>query len=188
LDGLLGSIVVALWLRVAGFGDFLGGWSRHFECMARGQLFEERLTHSVIGAFFDVYNTLGFGFLEHIYVMALERELMARKHRVAREVAVRVLYKGHELAEQRLDMIVDEKLVVETKSTHELHKSATRQVYNYLRSTNLEIGLLLHFGPEAKFHRVIYRNQKEIRLIRQIRFIRMKLPSRWPVIHKQLQT
>jgi GxxExxY protein len=128
--------------------------------MARGELFEERLTHSVIGAFFDVYNTLGFGFLEHIYVMALERELMARKHRVAREVAVRVLYKGHELAEQRLDMIVDEKLVVETKSTHELHKSATRQVYNYLRSTNLEIGLLLHFGPEARFHRVIYRNQK----------------------------
>src|SRR5687767_522229 len=100
--------------------------------MVHGQLFEERLTHSVIGAFFEVYNNLGFGFLEHVYVMALERELMERKHRVAREVAVRVLYKGHPLAEQRLDMIVDEKLVVETKSTHDLHKSATRQVYNYL--------------------------------------------------------
>jgi len=128
--------------------------------VARVNLFEERLTHSVIGAFFDVYNTLGFGFLEHIYVMALERELIAREHRVAREVAVRVLYKGHELAEQRLDMIVDDKLVVETKATHELHKSANRQVYNYLRSTNLEIGLLLHFGPEAHFYRMIYRNQK----------------------------
>jgi hypothetical protein len=73
---------------------------------------------------------------------------------------VRVLYKGHELAEQRLDMIVDEILVVEIKSTRELHKSANRQVYNYLRSTNLEIGLLLHFGPEAHVQRVIYRNQK----------------------------
>ena len=92
--------------------------------------------------------------------MALERELIEHKHRVGREVAVRVLYKGHELAEQRLDMIVDEKLVVEIKSTYELHKSATRQVYNYLRSTNLEIGLLLHFGPEAHFYRMIYRNQK----------------------------
>ncbi len=129
--------------------------------MARGELFEERLTHSVIGAFFEVYNTLGFGFLEHIYVMALERELIEREHRVAREVAVRVLYKGHELGEQRLDMIVDEKLVVETKSTLDLHKSTNRQVYNYLRSTNLEIGLLLHFGPEARFHRMIYRNQKK---------------------------
>ena len=128
--------------------------------MARVNLFEERLTHSVIGAFFDVYNTLGFGFLEHIYVMALERELLARKHRVAREVAVQVLYKGQWLGQQRVDMIVDEKLVVETKSTHELHKSANRQVYNYLRSTNLEIGLLLHFGPKAHVQRVICRNQK----------------------------
>jgi GxxExxY protein len=92
--------------------------------------------------------------------MALERELIERKHRVAREVAVRVLYKGHQLGEQRLDMIVDEKLVVETKSTRELHKSANRQVSNYLRSTNLEIGLLLHFGPEAHFQRMIYRNQR----------------------------
>ncbi len=64
--------------------------------MARHELVEERLTHSVIGAFFEVYNTLGFGFLEHIYVMALERELIARKHRVGREVAVRVFYKGPE--------------------------------------------------------------------------------------------
>jgi GxxExxY protein len=115
--------------------------------MARHELIEERLTGSVIGAFFDVYNTLGYGFLEHVYVMALERELIERKHRVAREVAVPVLYKGHVLAEQRLDMIVDGKLVVETKSTQELHKGANRQVYNYLKATNLEVGLLLHFGP-----------------------------------------
>ncbi len=57
-------------------------------------------------------------------------------------------------------MIVDRKLVVETKSTHELHKSANRQVYNYLRSTNLEVGLLLHFGPDARFYRVVHRNKK----------------------------
>jgi GxxExxY protein len=138
----------------------LWGSAHHFEAMARGELFEERLTHSVIGTFFEVYNTLGFGFLEHIYVMALERELIEREHRVAREVAVRVSYKGHELGAQRLDMIVDDKLVVETKSTHELHKAARRQVYNYLRSTNLEIGLLLHFGPEAHFYRMIYRYQR----------------------------
>jgi GxxExxY protein len=129
--------------------------------MALHELVEERLTGSVIGAFFDVYNNLGYGFLEHVYVMALERELIARRHRVAREVAVQVFYKGHPLAEQRLDMIVDRKLVVETKSTHELHKSANRQVYNYLRATNLEVGLLLHFGPDARFYRLVHRKQKQ---------------------------
>jgi GxxExxY protein len=93
--------------------------------------------------------------------MALERELITRKHRVARQVAVQVFYKGDHLAEQRLDMIVDRKLVVEIKSTHELHKAANRQVYNYLRSTNLEVGLLLHFGPDARFYRVVHRKEKE---------------------------
>ena len=129
--------------------------------MALHELVEERLTGSVIGAFFEVYNILGYGFLEHVYVMALERELIARKHRVARQVAVQVFYKGDILAEQRLDMIVDQRLVIETKSTHELHKSANRQVYNYLRSTNLEVGLLLHFGPDARFYRVVHRHKKE---------------------------
>jgi GxxExxY protein len=123
--------------------------------MARGELIEERLTHSVIGAFFEVYNTLGFGFLEHLYVLALERELLARGHRVAREVGIPVLYKGQDLGLQRLDMIVDSKLAIETKSTTELHKSATRQLYNYLKATALEVGFLLHFGPEPHFYRVV---------------------------------
>ena len=128
--------------------------------MALHELIEERLTGSVIGAFFEVYNNLGHGFLEHVYVMALERELIERKHHVAREVAVPVLYKGHVLAEQRLGMIVDGKLVVETKSTQELHKGANRQVYNYLKATNLEVGLLLHFGPDPRFYRMIHRKPK----------------------------
>jgi len=128
--------------------------------MQRGQLVEESLTHSVIGAFFAVYNTLGFGFLEHLYGMALERELRARGHRVAREVGIRVFYKGDELGAQRLDMIVDDKLVVEIKSTYKLDGSAPRQVYNYLRATNLEVGLLLHFGPKATFYRLISGNTR----------------------------
>ena len=129
--------------------------------MTRGGLIEGALTDSVIGAFFEVYNVLGFGFLEHLYSMALERELLARGHCVARESGVRVLYKGHELGTQRLDMIVDEKLVVEIKSTSQLHKAAPRQVYNYLRATNLEVGLLLHFGPEPVFFRLISRNTRQ---------------------------
>lgn len=118
-------------------------------------LHEEALTHSVIGAFYEVYNTLKFGLLEPFYAKALERELTWHGHRVAREVSVTVLYKGEELGQQRLDMIVDEKLVVEIKSTYDLHRAATRQVLSYLRASYLKVGLLLHFGPEPAFYRLI---------------------------------
>ena len=105
-----------------------------------------------------MYNALGFGFLEHIYVMALERELRARGHRVGREVAIVVMYKGDELGTQRMDMLVDEQVIIELKSTVQLHSAASRQLYNYLRSTRVEVGLLLHFSPTGVGHfRVIPR-------------------------------
>lgn len=119
--------------------------------MAKRELIAEKLTESIIGVFYVVYNTLGFGFLESLYLNALEYELVARGHWVEREVNVQVKYKGRVLGTQRIDMIVDGTVVIEVKSTAELHRSATRQLYNYLRATNLEVGLLLHFGPEAKF-------------------------------------
>jgi GxxExxY protein len=122
------------------------------------KLIHDSLSYSVIGAFFEVYHTLGFGFLEHVYVASLTRELHDRGHDVGREVSVPVLYKGEEVARQRLDMIVDGKLVVETKSSRTLHEGAVRQVGNYLRATTLELGLLLHFGPQPKFYRVICSN------------------------------
>jgi len=127
--------------------------------MALGELFMERRTHSIIGAFYEVYNTLGFGFAEHLYVKALERELLARGHRVAREFLVSVYYKGEELGTQRLDMVVDGVIVVESKSTYVLSPGAKRQTYNYLRCTNLNVGLLLHFGPKPKVHRLYCRSQ-----------------------------
>ena len=123
-------------------------------------LIEERRTHSIIGAFYDVYRALGVGFLENVYVLALERELLARKHRVAREVSVPVLYKGEELCTQRLDMVVDGKVIVETKSTSNLHPIAHRQLYSYLRNTHFEVGLLFHFGREPTFYRLVSSNSR----------------------------
>ena len=113
------------------------------------ELILEELTYSVIGAAHEVYNALGFGFLEHVYIMGLERELRARGHGVGREVGVTVMYKGDALTTQRLDMVVDDKVVVEIKATARLHEAASRQVFNYLRGTRLEVGLLLHFGPNG---------------------------------------
>jgi len=98
---------------------------------ANGELLEERLTHSIIGAFFEVHKTLGYGFRERIYSLALQRELLARGHHVAREVAVTVYYRGEPLARQMLDMVADDKVVV----------------------------LLLHFGRVPRFHRVVFENR-----------------------------
>ena len=85
----------------------------------------------------------------------LTPELRTRGHHVARDVQVRVTYKGEELSGQRIDMIVDGKVIVETKSTLDMPPVARRQLRNYLGATNLEVGLVLHFGPRATFYREI---------------------------------
>ena len=108
------------------------------------------------GAFYEAYNRLGYGFLEFIYSLALERELLTRGHTVRREVMVDVFYKGELLASQRVDMIVDDKVIVEIKSTAHLPQSAQRQTLNYLKSSSLAVAILLHFGPEPAFHRLVH--------------------------------
>ena len=79
----------------------------------RSAILHETVTHSVVGAFFEVYNSLGFGFLEVFYSRALERELIQGGHKVDREAVVSVCYKGSVLGEQRLDMVVDDKVIID---------------------------------------------------------------------------
>ena len=131
-----------------------------------GGLIEEELTYSVIGGFLKVHRTLGFGFVEPIYGSAMECELRSRGHETLREFGVTVWYEGIAIGQQRLDMVVDQRLIIEIKSTERLHKDACRQLYNYLRATNLEFGLLLHFGREANFYRLICENSRSPGIIR----------------------
>jgi len=123
------------------------------------RLLEEQTTRAIIGSFREVHRTLGFGYRERIYLLALERELIARGHRVNREVGVMVYYKGEPLARQTIDLIVDDKVIVEAKATERLHPAAAPQLFSYLCSTSLEVGLLLHFGREPKFKRLICENR-----------------------------
>jgi GxxExxY protein len=123
-----------------------------------GTLAQERLTRSAIGAFYEVYNALGFGFLESVYSAAMEMVLKQRGHRVAREVPVTAYLLGTAIARQRIDMIVDECLVIENKTASKYPLGAERQLYNYLRATDLELGLLFNFGMEPKFGRRISTN------------------------------
>ncbi len=68
-------------------------------------------------------------------------------------------FRGQPLARQVMDMIVDEKVIVEIKSTETLHPDTSRQLFGYLAASTLEVGLILHFGREPKFHRVIFENR-----------------------------
>ena len=136
---------------------------RHRRCMNEIVLLAKESTNAIIGAFYDVYNTLGFGFLEHVYSLAMERELIARGRAVGREVQIPILYKGQFLTNHRADLIVDEKVVVEIKSTEILPPNTRRTVVNYLSATRIEIALILHFGPEAKFYRIVQSNGRDPR-------------------------
>jgi GxxExxY protein len=83
---------------------------------SKTQLLEAGLTDSVIGSFFDVHRELGFGYREYLYALALERDLIAKGHKVDREVGVMVYFRGEPLARQTLGMVIDEKLVLEIKA------------------------------------------------------------------------
>jgi GxxExxY protein len=149
------------------------------------ELLEGGLTRSIIGAFYDVYNALDFGFFEHIYKAALEKELRALGHRVEREVRVVVRYKGDPIAVQIIDMIVDDKVVVEAKSKADVHPAWGRQLHNYLRATDLEVGLLLHFGLEAKFYRIVeLRSRKERKTNRDTDFTDLTNSTNRPVVDR----
>jgi GxxExxY protein len=121
-------------------------------------LFEEALTRRIIGAFYDVYNALGYGFLESVYKTALEREIADRGLRVVREAGAEVRYKGTVVGVFRADLLVESRVVVELKACRRLEPAHPAQVVNYLRATDLEVGLLLHFGPRPAFQRFIATN------------------------------
>ena len=120
------------------------------------------ITGDVITAFFRAYDALQFGYLESTYAAALTHELRRMGRRVSREFLVEVVYDGVVISHHRLDMVVDEKVVLEIKATYALHPIAERQLRSYLRSTRLEVGLLLHFGPKAYFKRVVALNDHEL--------------------------
>ncbi|HEV8215954.1 MAG TPA: GxxExxY protein, partial [Gemmatimonadaceae bacterium] len=111
------------------------------------------VTASIIGSMPESHSELGLGYREHIYSLALEQLLVAKGHRVDREVAVMVYFRGQPLATQVLDMVVDGKVAVEVKTGARLHSSATVQLFGYLCGTTLEVGLVLHFGRSATAQR-----------------------------------
>jgi len=124
-------------------------------------LLHREITQKIIDAFFITYNHLGFGFPEAIYAAALEHELRKAGVRVDREVNVYVHYDGITLGLVRLDILVEGKIVVEAKALRSIPEDVEDQVFNYLRATKLEVGLLLNYGPRPKVKRYLSTNDRK---------------------------
>src|SRR5205807_8483400 len=105
--------------------------------------------------FYAVYNALGYGFSEEVYSRALSLELCKRGLKVEREVPVEGFYLGQPVALYRMDMVVEQRLLLEIKASAAVGELDRRQIFNYLRATVLSLALLLHFGPKPYVKRYI---------------------------------
>jgi GxxExxY protein len=128
----------------------------HFGGSGATELLHGDITGEIISAFYAVYNELGFGFLESVYIRALAIELFQRRMNVAREVPVTVYYKGVTVGTYRADLLVADTVVVDVKAGDLESEHHRPQLINYLRASGKEVGLLLHFGPRAVLKRVIH--------------------------------
>jgi GxxExxY protein len=118
-------------------------------------LIDRDITRRIIGAFFECYNHLGYGQFESVYRKALLHEMHLRDLTASEETSFEVRYKEVLVGLFRLDLLVENRIVVDLKATPTLSTADRRQLSNYLRVTGLEVGLLLHFGPEPRFERRI---------------------------------
>ena len=115
-----------------------------------------QLTNAIIGGAFEVHNVLGPGFLESIYANALTIELRLRGVSVERNVPFEVMYRGVSVGRYVADLVVDQKVIVETKVAKAIDAVHRAQVLNYLRASGLEVGLVVNFGSSVQFKRVVW--------------------------------
>jgi GxxExxY protein len=120
-----------------------------------GHLPHGHLTNLIIGAAFEVHNTLGAGFLEAVYANALTVELRHRGVSVERNIAFDVVYRAVSVGRYVADFVVDRKVIVETKVAKAIDPVHRAQVSNYLRASDLEVGLVINFGTSVQFKRVV---------------------------------
>lgn len=116
------------------------------------------ITEKILGGFYAVYSTLGYGFLEKVYVKALTIELMKRGLSVRDELPIHVYYDGQLIGEYFADLVVNESVILEIKATKSLATEHEAQLLNHLKATPYEVGLLLNFGPKPETKRRSFDN------------------------------
>ena len=118
----------------------------------------KELTGQIINAAFEVHNTLGAGFLEVVYERALLIELKLRGLNAVAQFPIKVFYKNHNVGDYRVDILVENEIVVELKAVAHLKVEHEVQVVNYLQATRKEIGLLINFGSTSLQFKRKYKN------------------------------
>ncbi len=122
------------------------------------ELLHKDITNLILKAYYEVFNELGHGFLEKVYQNAMFYELQSKGLKVEAQGKIIVYYKNKIVGEFFTDIFVNDAVIVEIKATSYLIEENEYQLMNYLRATNVEVGLLLNFGKEAEFKRIVYSN------------------------------
>ncbi len=125
------------------------------------ELLHKELTDSIIKVFYDVYNELGYGFLEKVYQNSMYLELKERGFNVEANKQIKVYYKGIEVGLYYADLLVENKVILELKTSNAIIDEYENQIINYLKGTNIEVGLLLNFGVKPEFKRKVFNNSRK---------------------------
>ena len=129
--------------------------------MHTDQLLHAGTTELALGSYYEVYRELGYGFLESPYTNSMAVELGLRGATVRREVPTQIIYKGVQVGHYRFDLLVNDKVIVEVKAQTALTAADEIQVLNYLKASNIEVALLLNFGPKPEVKRLVFANSRK---------------------------
>ncbi len=121
----------------------------------------EELTGKIIKVFYEVYNELGFGFLESVYEKAMLIALRAAGLRAENQVPVAVCFRGQTVGEFAADILVESLVLLELKACRALEDAHEAQTLHYLRATSIEVALLLNFGPKPQVRRFVFDNDRK---------------------------
>ena len=129
--------------------------------MAKFQGKHSEITDKILKAFYQVHTELGYGFSEKVYENALAILLRNLGLRVEQQVQITVYFQGQIVGEYIADLIIDDVVLLELKAVRKLIDQHSAQLLTYLKSTKLEVGLFLNFGPSAAFKRMVYDNDRK---------------------------
>ncbi|MFV1976158.1 MAG: GxxExxY protein [Candidatus Scalindua sp.] len=119
------------------------------------------LTEKIIEIYYRVYNKLGYGFLEKIYENAMMIEFKNENISAVSQSAIKVLYEGEIVGEYFADILISDKIILEIKAAKNIAEEHEAQLLNYLKATNIEVGLLLNYGPKPNFKRKAFDNTRK---------------------------
>ena len=117
------------------------------------------LTQKIIGVFYDVYNELGCGFLESVYCEAMRLALGQAGLKVQTEMPIPVWFRGELVGVFRADLVVNDVVLIELKACEALVREHESQTLHYLRATEIEVALLMNFGPKPQFKLLVMDNE-----------------------------